>query len=111
MAKDFNKALGRMIGAGGDYFINASTSAGSGLLFSHILITSDAVITDVKAVVVKNGVAVDSGSSVLAARNYAAHTLPTGYLMCAGQDDNDQDLAFNYVMLASGSAEGVIFYV
>lgn len=101
MAKDFNAALGRMVGIGGDYFIHASTSSKTGVLFSHILITADAVLTDIKIASV----------SVMTARNYTAHTLPAGYLICAGRDANDQDLTFNYVMLASGSAEGVIFYV
>jgi hypothetical protein len=101
MAKDFNKALGRMIGIGGDYFIAASTSAGSGLLFSHVLITANAVLTDIKI----------AGTSVMTTRNYTGHTLPAGYLLCAGMDADDQDQTFNYVMLASGSAEGVIFYV
>lgn len=96
MAKDFNPALGRMVGIGGDYFIHASTSSKTGVLFSHILITADAVLTDIKI----------AGTSVMTARNYTAHTLPAGYLCCAGNDDT-----FSYVMLASGSAEGVIFSV
>jgi hypothetical protein len=96
MAKDFNPALGRMVGYGGDVFINASTSSLSGIVFSHVFITSDAVLTDIKI----------GGTSVLTARNYVGHTLPAGYLICAGGDDT-----IDYVMLASGSAEGVIFSV
>jgi hypothetical protein len=100
MAVNFNKALGRMVGIGGDYFISALTTPTSGLLFSHILITSDAVVTDIKI----------GSVSVKTARHYSG-TIPTGYLMCAGVNSAGADLTFNYVMLASGSAEGVIFEV
>lgn len=95
-AKSFNPALGRMVGIGGDVFINASTSSMSGVVFSHVLITADAVLTDIKI----------SSVSVMTTRNYTGHTLPKGYLICAGGDDT-----INYVMLASGSAEGVVFSV
>jgi hypothetical protein len=96
MAKDFNPGLGRMVGYGGDVFINASTSSMSGKTFAHVYITSDAVLTDIKI----------NSVSVMTARNYTGHTLPAGYLICAGGDD-----VIDYVMLASGNAEGVIFAV
>ena len=96
MAKNFNPALGRMVGIGGDYFIAASTSSKTGVTFSHVVISSDAVLTDIKI----------NAVSVMTTRNYTAHTLPTGYVICAGADD-----VITYVMLASGSAEGVIFSV
>jgi hypothetical protein len=85
----------RSLGYGGDYAISAGTTPTTGLLFTHIYITSDATITDVKV----------GGSSVKAARHYTG-TLPAGYLLCAGAD-----ATFNYILFATGSAEGFTFSV
>mgnify|MGYP003590241229 CR=1 FL=1 len=87
--------LGAMVGQDGDYCITAGTTPTTGLLFSHISITADATITDVKI----------NGTSVKTSRHYTG-TLPQGYLMCAGKDKS-----FNYIKLATGSAEGIIFEV
>jgi hypothetical protein len=96
--RQINPMLARMMGFGGDYAITALTTPTTGLLFSHILITADATITDIKV----------NGASIKLARHYTG-TLPQGYLICAGGlDDTDQ---IDYVMLASGSAEGIIFAV
>ena len=88
-----NPALSAMTGYAGDYNIVAGTTPTTGLIFSHIYITADAVIDDVKVM----------GTSVKTARNYVG-TLPAGYLMCAGHPNY-----FTYIKLTSGSAEGVIF--
>ena len=88
-------ALSAMVGIFGDYAISALTTPTTGLLFSHISITADATITDVKV----------NGTSVKASRHYTG-TLPTGYLICAGEKKY-----IDYVKLATGSAEGIIFEV
>ena len=96
--KQINPMLARITGFGGDYNISAGTTPTTGLLFTHVLITADAVINDIKV----------NGTSVKAARHYTG-TLPQGYLICAGGlDDTDQ---INYVKLTSGSAEGIVFAV
>jgi hypothetical protein len=96
--KSMNPALGRMVGVGGDYNITAGTTPTTGLLFTHIYITADAVIDDVKV----------NGTSVKTARHYTG-TLPMGYLICAGGlQERDQ---ISYIKLTSGSAEGIVFEV
>ena len=94
-AKDFNPALGRMVGIGGDYNIVATATTPSALTFSHVLFTADSVIDDIKL----------NGASCKTARNYIG-TIPQGYIACAGGDN-----VFTYVKLTSGSAEGIIFSV
>jgi hypothetical protein len=96
--KQINPMLARITGFGGDYAISALTTPTTGLLFTHILITADATIDDIKV----------NGTSVKAARHYTG-TLPQGYLICAGGlDESDQ---ISYVKLLTGSAEGVVFAV
>jgi hypothetical protein len=96
--KSTNPTLGRMVGIGGDYNITAGTTPTTGLLFTHIYITADAVIDDIKV----------NSASVKTARHYTG-TIPQGYLICAGGlDESDQ---INYVKLTSGSAEGIVFEV
>lgn len=93
-----NPMLGRMMGIGGDYCILANSTPTSGLLFTHIVITAAATITDIKI----------GGVSKKTARNYGG-TLPAGYLICAGGlNESDQ---IDYIKLGSGSAEGIIFEV
>jgi hypothetical protein len=93
-----NPMLARMTGFGGDYAISAGTTPTAGLTFTHILITADATITDIKV----------GGVSVKAERHYTG-TLPQGYLICAGGLDSADQI--NYVLLATGSAEGIVFEV
>jgi len=88
-------SLSAMVGVSGDYAISALTTPTTGLLFSHIVITSDATITDVKVM----------GESVKTARHYTG-TLPTGYLICAGEAKY-----IDYVKLTTGMAQGIIFEV
>ena len=96
--RGINPLLARMVGFGGDYAITAGTTPTTGLLFSHILITSDATVTDIKI----------GGTSVKSERHYTG-TLNAGYLICAGGlNERDQ---IDYVLLATGAAEGVIFEV
>ena len=96
--KQINPMLARMAGFGGDYNITAGTTPTTGLLFTHIYITADAVIDDVKV----------NGTSVKTARHYTG-TIPQGYLICAGGlDETDQ---ISYIKLTSGSAEGFVFAV
>lgn len=98
-----NPMLARMAGYGGDYAITALTTPTSGLLFSHIVITEDATISDIK--ICDPNYDGDTGTSVKASRHYTG-TLSKGYLICAGGD-----MAINYVKLATGAAEGIIFEV
>jgi hypothetical protein len=93
-----NPMLARQSGFGGDYFITAGTTPTTGLLFTHIIITADAVINDIKV----------AGTSIKAARHYLG-TLPQGYMICAGGLDSADQIDF--VKLTSGSAEGVVFAV
>jgi len=88
-------ALSAMVGISGDYAISALTTPTTGLLFSYIVITADATVTDIKVM----------GTSVKSARHYNG-TLPTGYLICAGEGKY-----IDYVMLASGTGEGILFEV
>lgn len=85
--------LGAIVGHGGDYNIVAGTTPAGSLSFSHIYITAAAVVSDVKI----------SGTSVKSSRHYTG-TLPAGYLMCAGEG-----ASFDYILLTSGSAEGIVF--
>jgi hypothetical protein len=88
-----NQALGAMIGHNGDYAINAGDTVTT-QKFSHILITSDAVIDDIKLLNV----------SCKSARNYGS-TLNTGYLICAPKGQY-----FDYIKLTSGAVEGVLYF-
>ena len=96
--KMINPMLARMTGFGGDYAITALTTPTTGLLFTHIQITEDATIDDIKV----------NGTSVKTERHYTG-TLPTGYLICAGGLDEEDQIS--YIKLSTGSAEGFIFAV
>jgi hypothetical protein len=83
--------LGALVGIGGDEFIqDTSTYVGP---YSHIYITADAVINDIKI----------NGTSVKSSRQYTG-TIPQGYLICAGEYNE-----IDYIKLTSGSAEGLLF--
>lgn len=96
--KQINPMLARIAGFGGDYNITAGTTPTTGLLFTHILITADAVIDDIKI----------NGVSKKITRHYTG-TLPQGYLISAGGLDETDQITF--IKLTSGSAEGFVFAV
>jgi hypothetical protein len=89
-----NPLQARMIGYGGDEFISdTSTKVGP---YSHIYVTADAVISEIKI----------DGVSCLSESGYSGKTLPQGYLICAGADQK-----IDHIKLTSGSVEGFRFYV
>lgn len=105
-----NPALSAMIAFGGDYRISALTTATSGLLFSHLYITSDATVTEINigdVSVADNGIKTLSNvANVKTSRHYNG-TLPTGYLISAGANKAIR----HDVVLATGSAQGIILYI
>lgn len=105
-----NPALSAMSGMGGDYFISALTTATSGLLFSHLYITADATVTEINigdvSVSDTGAKTLSNVSNIKTARHYNS-TLPAGYLICAGANKAIR----HDVVLATGSAQGVILYI
>lgn len=105
-----NPALSAMSAMGGDYKISALTTATSGLLFSHILLLEDSTITEINVgdvVVADNGTkSLINVANVKTARHYTG-TLKQNYLISAGSGKAIR----HDVILATGSAQGVILYI
>jgi hypothetical protein len=102
-------ALGAMVGVGGDIFIHDTSTQTAGIVFSHLYITADAVINEIKVgdiVRTLDVATLANVASVKTTRKYTG-TIPTGYLICAGENKG----IHHSVCLTSGSVEGIIFKV
>lgn len=88
--KNHSALLGRLSGAGGDYYIG--TEAVSDKKFEVIRIGSQATLVGVQV----------GNQDVISARNYP-EALPAGYLICAEGNE-----PINHFEISSGWAEGFL---
>jgi hypothetical protein len=88
--KNHSALMGRLSGAGGDYYIG--TQAVSDKKFEVIRIGSQATLVGVQV----------GNQDVMTDRNYPA-LLPTGYLICAEGNE-----PINYISISAGWAEGFL---
>jgi hypothetical protein len=88
--KNHSALLGRLSGAGGDYYIG--TQAVSDKKFEVIRIGAQATLVGVQV----------GNQDVMTARNYPAQ-LPSGYLICAEGNE-----PINHIEISAGWAEGFV---